>query len=50
MLIMFHALDIMQINAYIIYNSLYKKEDKLEQKNFIMSMVDKMLQRANATS
>jgi hypothetical protein len=35
----------MRINRYIVYKALCEKEDKLEQKDFALAMVDKMLER-----
>ena len=44
--IMFHVLDLMRVKAYIIYTNLVEKEEKLEQKGFVMAIFDKLLDRA----
>ncbi len=46
--IMFHALDLMRINAFIIYNSNAQK--KIEHKDFVLAWVDKLIERATTTS
>ena len=45
--IMFHALDLMRVNAFIIYNQLVgSAENQLEQKEFVLAMVEKLQERA----
>ena len=48
--IMFHGLDLMRINMYIIYNNLCDKEHQLEQKEFVLALVEKLQERAVAKS
>ena len=48
--IMFHALDLIRVNAYITYNSLVEEEEGLEQKGFVVAMVDKLLERSTTLS
>ena len=44
--LVFHALDVLRINAFIIFNGLVDKEKQLDQKDFVMAMVEKMIERA----
>ena len=41
---MFHVLDLIRVNIYITYNSLVEEEDRLDQKGFVMSMVNTILE------
>ena len=43
---MMHALDIFCVNSHIIYNSFVHENGKLEHKDFVMAIVDKLLDRA----
>ena len=47
---MFHAMDIMRVNAFIAYNSMVPQEQKMEQKEFILGFVQSLLDRATALS
>ena len=42
--IIFHELYLIKANAYLTYNILVKEEDRLEQKYFVMEMVDNILE------
>ena len=44
--LVFHALDVLRINAFIVFNGLVDKEKQLDQKEFVMAMVEKMIERA----
>ena len=46
MSIILHALDLVKLNACIIYNILVEDEERLEQKYFVMSAVNKLLETA----
>ena len=48
MTIMFHALDIIRINAFIAHKNIVPTEHVLDQKDFVMAFVDKLIQRAEA--
>ena len=41
---MFHALDFMGVDFYISYNILVEEEESLENKDFVLAMVDKILE------
>ena len=45
---MFHALDIIRINAFIAHKNIVPPEHVLDQKDFVMAFVDKLIQRAEA--
>ena len=45
--LMFHAIDIMQVNAFICYNALNHKDLQLDHKDFILSCVENLLERAS---
>ena len=40
----FYVLDLIRLYAYITYNILVEEEDRLEQKYFVMEMVDNILE------
>ena len=44
--IMFHYMDIMRVNSFVIYNKL-NPNDMMKHKNFIMSLVEALLGRAS---
>jgi len=46
--IMFHSLDIMQVNCYVAYNSMVPPEHKIPHKQFVLAMIEKMMERARS--
>ena len=47
---MFHELDLIRIDTYINCNSLVEDEERLDQKDFVLEMVEKRLERSTTLS
>ena len=41
---MFHAIYLIRLDIYITYNRLVEEEERLEQKDFVLEMVNKCLE------